>query len=188
MAEVFTIAGAHGFGAGTTPCPPGWIQTPNGNCGAPGAPGYRSQVAADLQTALTALGRRAGDVELQKLPIDGVIGPMTVSAVNKAFTTHVGSGQAQAQFRTGKLSLYDVARDAPTFVQLLRAEMVRRGSEVPPTPPPAAGAIPAPPQIDIGPAQIIPVPSEHTGALWVLAAANFVAAGLGAWYLVKKEG
>jgi peptidoglycan hydrolase-like protein with peptidoglycan-binding domain len=123
MAEVITISGfGRGLGAA---CPPGWTATGSGNC--------RGSAAKSLQDALRALGAK-----------NGVVGPATVAAVNRAFTAHVGSGQAPPAYRTGALSLYDVAQLAGTLAQLVSAEVTRRGGSLvaPPAALPPPGAAP----------------------------------------------
>ncbi len=179
MAEVFTIAGS-GFGADAR-CPAGWSTTPNGNCGG-APPTYKSQLAADMQNALIALGRKAGDIELQNLSVDGVIGPQTVSAVNKAFGTHVGDLQTQATFRaSGKLTQYQVAEAAATIVSQLRASILSKGGTLPPV----SAVAPPPPRVEIGPAEIVDDRGRVAGA-WALVAANLAVAGVGAWLLSKE--
>jgi peptidoglycan hydrolase-like protein with peptidoglycan-binding domain len=134
MAEVITISGfGRGLGAA---CPPGWTATGSGNC--------RGSAAKSLQDALRALGAKIGDSALRNLAADGVVGPATVAAVNRAFTAHVGSGQAPPAYRTGALSLYDVAQLAGTLAQLVSAEVTRRGGSLvaPPAALPPPGAAP----------------------------------------------
>lgn len=80
-----------------------------------------------LQQALTNLGAIIGDKSVQ-LTADGVIGPATAAAVNRAFTVHIGSGQAPAQFRTGALSQADISANANALIQLVTAEVTRRTS------------------------------------------------------------
>ena len=65
----------------------------------------RSNAAvAQLQTALNALSTATRDRSIA-LTADGVAGPATVRAVNRAFTVHIGPGQAPATFRTGTVPL-----------------------------------------------------------------------------------
>lgn len=78
-----------------------------------------------LQLALTALGTQIKDSAL-KIAADGVIGPKTVAAVNRAFTKHLGAGQAPAQYRTGKLTQAQVVSVAATLTTLLQQETARR--------------------------------------------------------------
>ena len=63
MAEVFTISGAHGLGAG--------VSVPR-------------SAPMRLQNALKALGNVHGDPSLSKIGVDGVIGKGTTAAVNHA--------------------------------------------------------------------------------------------------------
>ena len=143
MAEVFTISGPGGFGQAAASCPVGWQQTPNGNCGAPvaGCPpelrlgnACRSPAAIQLQNALKALGKTVGDPALVGLAVDGFIGPGTTAAANRAFTTHLGAGQATARFRTGVLTQSQVANEAALMASVISAEVARRSGTVPAPP------------------------------------------------------
>jgi lysozyme family protein len=80
-----------------------------------------------LQAALVALGKAAGSSKLT-VAVDGALGAKTVAAVNWAFTQHIGSGQAAAQYRTGSLSQAFVAANAATLAGLIEAEVKRRAS------------------------------------------------------------
>jgi hypothetical protein len=94
--------------------------------------GAASQDVATLQNALVALGKGIGDTSLSKLTIDGLIGPKTTAAVNRAFTVHLGSGQAPASYRTGALSQSQVEAGANTLAAYIETELVRRGYSAPP--------------------------------------------------------
>jgi len=83
-----------------------------------------------LQTALVTLGKVTGSSKLA-VSIDGAIGSKTVAAVNWAFTNHIGSGQAPAQYRTGKLSQAQVLGSINTLSSLIETEIKRRGSAAP---------------------------------------------------------
>jgi len=83
-----------------------------------------------LQTALVTLGKVTGSSKLT-VSIDGAIGPKTIAAVNWAFTNHVGSGQAPAQYRTGKLTQAQVLGSINTLSSLIETEIKRRGSAAP---------------------------------------------------------
>lgn len=123
MTEVFSISGAS-FGA-TTKCPVGFTAS-GSNC--------KGSAAVPLQSALKALGTAVGgDTSLTKLTVDGVVGPGTAAAVNHAFTVHIGAGQAPENFRTGDLSIEDVAADAAQLTSLINAEITRRGGALAPT-------------------------------------------------------
>jgi lysozyme family protein len=91
------------------------------------APTTSKEVGKRLQAALVALGAAVGSAKL-KVAVDGAIGAKTVTAVNWAFTNHVGAGQAPAQYRTGKLTLADVKGNAATLAALLETETKRRRS------------------------------------------------------------
>lgn len=133
-AEVFTISGALDAAA----CPAGWKATPKGNCAGPG--GRSAPAAAALQNALRTLGIAAGDKALAATGVDGIVGPGTAAAVNRAFTVHIGPGQAAANLRSGRLTKYDVAQNAATLTKIVAAEVARRGGAVGPTPTPRAAA------------------------------------------------
>lgn len=87
----------------------------------------KKSTAKRLQAALAALGRVAGSPSLKAIKADGAIGPSTTAAVNLAFTKHIGSGQAPAQYRTGQLSLAFVKANAAALADLIEAEVRRRG-------------------------------------------------------------
>jgi hypothetical protein len=83
--------------------------------------------AKALQSALVNLGRKVVSAQLKAIKVDGAIGAKTVSAVNWAFTHHLGAGQAPAKFRTGNLSLVDVKANVDTLANLIDTETRRRG-------------------------------------------------------------
>ena len=90
-----------------------------------------SSAIGNLQAALVALGKGIGDPTLMKIAVDGVIGPKTVAATNRALTVHLGPGQAPANLRTGALSQDEVASSASQITQLIAAEVSRRGFAAP---------------------------------------------------------
>jgi len=93
--------------------------------------GAVSQGVLELQTALKALGQGVGDNILRAIVTDGLIGPKTTAATNRALTVHIGAYQAPANFRTGTLSQATVAANASELAQLVDAEAQRRGYNVP---------------------------------------------------------
>jgi hypothetical protein len=93
--------------------------------------GAASQPIVDLQTALVALGKGIGDNILSKIVIDGLIGPKTTAATNRALTVHLGAGQAPANLRTGSLSQAIVVSQAEAIAGLIETEVKRRGFTVP---------------------------------------------------------
>ena len=156
-----------------SPCPTGWEVTANGNCGAPVAdcpPGMRykgacrSPAAAELQNAVRALGHVVNDPVLKKVGIDGIVNGSTVVAVNRAFTMHIGAGQAPADLRTGKLTLADLAGRAPVMTAAIAAEVVRRG-----------GTVPA-----------VPTFGAKSYAMWGLLALGALTAAGGAYYASRR--
>lgn len=197
MAEVYTISGS-GFGyLGAASCPTGWQDTPHGNCGAPvagcpsnmkyGAGACRSQAAISLQNALKALGKAVGgDPALLNLAVDGFVGPNTTAAVNRAFTTHIGAGQAPAQFRTGAMSMADVASAASTLAGLVSTEVARRGGSVPSAPnlkPPSSVS-----QATSSELPVLAVDSGTGGSSWYLVGAMALLTGLGAYSELRGSG
>lgn len=180
--EVYSISGA-----ATNPCPEGWAATPNGNCGAPLANcpadkrvgnACRSIYALALQNALRSLGLATRDAALSSLTVDGFIGPQTVAATNRAFTQHIGSGQAPADVRTGQLSLHDVAAKAQQLAVLVATELTRRGAPLQQIAP-AAPSVPATQTAARAPAQV----SSAGGAFkwWALVGLSALFVGLGLW-------
>lgn len=96
-----------------------------------------------LQTALRVLSPLVHDKTLL-IGADGVIGPQTVAAVNKAFTTVVA---APANFRTGALTAAMIGASVKTLAQLAEAEVsVRRKAKVTKTPVPPAVKTPLAPK------------------------------------------
>lgn len=127
----------------------------------------KSQSIANLQSALVALGKGIKDGVLMKIVIDGLIGPKTTAATNRAMTVHLGPGQAPANLRTGALSQQEVVSQADTLTNLIETEIRRRGFSAPTaksistikkaTPKPAAAAPTA-----IAPAYIPPAAAYQT--------------------------
>lgn len=169
----------HLFGQFGAACPPGFTTTPKGNCQGP--------AAAALQNALRALGRAVGgDTSLMNLAVDGSIGPATTAAVNRAFTVHIGAGQAPPQYKTGALSIVDVAGAAGPLTQIIGTEVVRRGGTLTPTPAPRApsggGSAYVPPsQADASSGPGMPT------STWALIGLAVLAAGAGAYFIFAGD-
>lgn len=152
--EVFSISG-WGGGLGAVSCPAGWVATPNGNCGGTGA-GFKHPQATALQQALNAKG--AG------LAVDGVIGPLTTSAVNRILGTSLTLPQvaAQAAALTSRVSTSGATSIAPVT------------------------------KVDIGPAVVTPLPVQvppgelPRGGGWALIGLNALAAGVGAYFIATR--
>jgi hypothetical protein len=87
--------------------------------------GAYSSGVASLQTALITLGQKVGDSTLATLVLDGLIGPKTTAAANRAFTTYVSSGPNFAS--GGAMSQSQVASAAEELAGFVRAEISRRG-------------------------------------------------------------
>jgi hypothetical protein len=171
--------------------------------------GAVSQSVADLQTALVALGKGIGDAILKKIVIDGLMGPKTAAATNRAMTVHLGAGQAPANLRTGNLSQQTISAQAATLAQLIETEIARRGFAAPvskrvvakttrpatPSAPPMVYTPPAP-AAPIAPAVVAPiyqVPRPPAGAdlgsvmKWAAIGVGVVAVGGLAYYLSMRR-
>lgn len=90
------------------------------------------EVAKRLQAALVQLGKVTGSATLKAIKVDGAPGAKTATAVNLAFTRHIGPGQAAAQYRTGRLPLDYIKANATALASLIEAEVRRRGAAVVP--------------------------------------------------------
>jgi len=84
-----------------------------------------SPVVARLQRALALLAMATGDSKLA-VKADGITGPATAAAVNRAFTTYISS--APAAYRTGKLTAATVGAQAAALSALVEGEVSRRGT------------------------------------------------------------
>jgi peptidoglycan hydrolase-like protein with peptidoglycan-binding domain len=169
MAEVFTISGSDMLGAASAP-------------------------VRELQNALKSLGNTVRDSTLMALIIDGLIGPKTTAATNRAFTVHIGPGQADPEWRTGALSQSDVSGNATQLAQLVIAEVNRRGGNVPA--PPVAAAKPKATSSYVAPyvpaaaaaSQAYAPPSAAAGmdptVKWVLIGLGVVAVGAAGYLLL----
>lgn len=153
--------------------------------------GGAAAAALNLQRALATLGNTVRDGVLMAVKADGIIGPASAAAVNRAFTTHIGAGQSPAQFRTGALTIFLVAQYAADLTKLLAAETLRRGAApaaaVPGTFPStadpsssAAATIPSPP-----PAAL---PETSSTALWAMGGIALLAVGVGIYFIASGAG
>lgn len=84
---------------------------------------------ARLQRALALLAMATGDSRLG-VKADGLTGPATAAAVNRAFTNYIPS--APAAYRTGKLTAATVGAQAAGLSALVEGEVSRRGTGVKP--------------------------------------------------------
>jgi lysozyme family protein len=89
--------------------------------------GAASVPVAGLQTALANFGTKIGDASLKAITIDGLIGPETTAAANRALRQHIGAGQAPQDLRTGVLTQAQVFTNAAQIAQLVNTEARRRG-------------------------------------------------------------
>jgi hypothetical protein len=103
--------------------------------------GAYSSGVASLQTALISLGQRVGDSSLTALVLDGLIGPKTTTATNRAFAMYISS--APANFATGTLSQSQVSTNASSLASYVNAEVQKRGGAAKPTALVPAAAAPA---------------------------------------------
>lgn len=85
------------------------------------------QKIAVLQNALVILGKGIGDNILKAIVVDGLMGPKTMAAVNRALSVHVGSGQAAASLRTGTLTQAQILTQISGITNTLSNEASRRG-------------------------------------------------------------
>jgi hypothetical protein len=170
--------------------------------------GAVSQGVTELQTALKALGQGVGDNILRAIVVDGLIGPKTTAATNRAMTVHVGSGQAAASLRTGALSQATVAAQASALAQIIETEAQRRGYNVPTAKVIATVAKASAPKPAITPApaayvptsavstaarapQVLPAASDDSTAMIIKYGAiglGLVIATAGIYYVMKRKG
>lgn len=170
-----------GFGASGN-CPTGWTQTPNGYCGGP-PPSYRAPAATALQNALRALGKATKDTILTAVAADGVIGPATQAAVNRALTAHIGSGQAPAALRTGTLTVSAIAQNATQIGGLVTAEVGRRGGSVAQSVAPTQTVAPTSVVTSTIPVEAPELPSRLG---WSLLGLNLTAAAVGTFLTFRR--
>lgn len=100
-------------------------------------------LALALQNSVRQLGAAVNDKALA-IKADGIIGPGTVAAVNRALTRHVAT--APANMRTGALNLDTVKAAAQTITTLLLGEIARRKAAAAKAPKSQAKAKPTPPK------------------------------------------
>lgn len=104
---------------------------------APTAKQNGKAVFSGLQQALANLGQLVGDPALSAIVADGMIGPKTVAAVNRAFVTYIAAAYAPAEFKTGRLVAQAVAARASQLTDLVNRENVRRAGAAAPESMPA---------------------------------------------------
>ncbi len=84
--------------------------------------------AAQLQNALRALGTTSGDPVLMAVTVDGVVGPKTVSAVNRALSQYIGS---TPQFPRADLTVDKVRQYAGALAALVAQRVQKSGGTLP---------------------------------------------------------
>jgi len=114
---------------------------------------------AGLQEALALLGRLAKDPMLVTVKADGIVGPITARAVNRAFTSYIDKTEAPAQYRTGKLTTAAVIASLGPLTTYLRQEIDRQQTAEAS----AADEASFPKGEQSAPAQSAPVPASPTG-------------------------
>src|SRR3990167_7497807 len=85
----------------------------------------KSAAVLRLQKALRLLASVTRDTAINVVA-DGLIGPKTTAAANRALTRHIGPGQAPASYRTGALPQTQVLAAAAAIA---RSEERRVGEE-----------------------------------------------------------
>lgn len=78
-----------------------------------------SKAIAALQTAVRALGLRFKDSAVSAVARDGIIGPKTIAATNRALVKYAPT--APAHYRTGKLTGTEILIMAPGLTAILTA-------------------------------------------------------------------
>jgi lysozyme family protein len=128
------------FGGGTSATPGSVPQTQvpttwPGSAVQPGTYALPSRAANKiLQTRLGQLGRVNRDATLM-ITADGVVGPRTVAAVNKAFTSYITS--APSNYTSGSLTAADVNANAQSLSEYVGQALQSQGTS-PATAPPGA--------------------------------------------------
>jgi hypothetical protein len=90
----------------------------------------KSPTVQRLQQAIAALGKKLGDKVLQ-IGADGLIGPKTATAVNRALAS---IATAPSQFRTGMLSQSDIVMNAESIAKIVEAHLAQLGVKPPKLP------------------------------------------------------
>lgn len=79
-----------------------------------------------MQQTLAQLGRQANDTSISSIVADGVMGPKTAAAVNRALSVHVNTNTTQ-YLRSGKLSQDAIVQNVVVIAGALASEVIRRG-------------------------------------------------------------
>ena len=98
-------------------------------------PAAKTAAATTLQVAVRELGKRANDAALV-IAADGVIGPKTAAAVNRALTRYATT--APAALRTGNLSVAQIKEQAAPIA--IAVEQAARAAKPTPSAKPVAAA------------------------------------------------
>lgn len=125
-----------------------------------------------LQAAIVGLGKRVGDTML-RIASDGLVGPHTVKATNRALYMYAGGGAAPAQFTTGALTHAQVVAFAPQLTSIVQRapypeSLHSTNAATYSPPPPTAPALPSQgastmPYYQPGPAYYPPPPPPGYG-------------------------
>jgi len=101
----------------------------------PVAPASAKQTASPtvkrLQQAVAVLGTRVKDAGL-KIKADGLVGPKTQAAINRALVAYVKN--ASANLRTGRLNGVQILQNAEALAKAVEEEIARRGAKPPARP------------------------------------------------------
>jgi hypothetical protein len=79
-----------------------------------------------IQVALNQLSAATKDKSIA-VTADSVLGPKTLTAVNRALSVHIGPGQAADYLRTGAVQQQTVVDTAGIIATILATEALRRG-------------------------------------------------------------
>lgn len=91
----------------------------------------RSPTVERLQRALAAMAKATGD-KLLAIKADGIPGPKTAAAVNRAMVKYVT--QAPAQYRSGRMTVTEVTMNAEGLARAVEAATAVRGVKPPARP------------------------------------------------------
>lgn len=91
----------------------------------------KSPTMQRLQQAVVALGKKVKDAALV-ISADGIVGPKTVAAVNKALRVYATT--ADPAVRTGRLLAAEIQMNAEKFAQAVETALTTRGAAVPKKP------------------------------------------------------
>lgn len=174
MAEVFTISGARGFGAGVTALDmliPGRASQ-RAITEAVAARAASSMVptaspkappVARLQNALKALGTTKGDPTLSKVKVDGVVGPATTKAVNYAIAQRY---VVMPSFPNPNLTVQHVRQFAGGIAGAIEEAVTAAGGTIPAVAPRSKRATAAEVAAATAASKEPPLAPSHSNTVW----------------------